>query len=679
MNILKELQDQLGESFVEKASTFLGLSAEQTSPAVEQVLPVFLGFLSHRTSNHEGAQAFINTHAAAHEEPEAEAESNEPDSSSQVDKGQALLGDLCGSDLTSLQEAFASLSGLSSKQSNSLLALAAPGLSDVFKKTLASKKLDTSDVSPMLAKQLARLTNPLPIPDAPDFGKIGERVSDATSSAMEGSSEAVSALTKGLGTLGASAAATMAEVASSAKETAEAVAERVSGDNDPETQILSAETFQPIRPEADETPEEHHEDDTLTSLLIVEDTGAVSNTAAAALAAARNEVPENEEEVVDKALAAVDAARTTIAGAGKDTFLSGSSLKNGIPDTAHTAGMVMGGAAAGSFESEHGTALPSTPPPSSSGNSWLKYLLGALVFLLVLWQLSTCSTPVEHTVNSTQETIEPSNTEAQIAVVVPTSEPAEPAAKDEEAAPALEPSIDEPTKSTQTVTPTYEVIAEQPLAGTKDQETQDTPAETPEPDTANTEQAPVAPETTLEPPIAISDPTPEQVITSAANKPDEPISGEGQDKGERTVALPGGVNLSLSNESPVDQIVSFLKNQKDSAPQTFILRGLNFESGSDQITEASRKIVDDLAATMRAFSKSKIQLNGHTDSQGNDQGNLQLSISRADSVRQTLLNADIDAMRVQSKGFGESKPIAENTSTEGRLENRRVEVVILEK
>jgi outer membrane protein OmpA-like peptidoglycan-associated protein len=68
---------------------------------------------------------------------------------------------------------------------------------------------------------------------------------------------------------------------------------------------------------------------------------------------------------------------------------------------------------------------------------------------------------------------------------------------------------------------------------------------------------------------------------------------------------------------------------------------------------------------------------GHTDSYGSDEQNLQLSNQRAEAVKQYLLaNSNLDASRVEAFGYGESKPIASNETTEGRAANRRVEVVI---
>jgi outer membrane protein OmpA-like peptidoglycan-associated protein len=71
----------------------------------------------------------------------------------------------------------------------------------------------------------------------------------------------------------------------------------------------------------------------------------------------------------------------------------------------------------------------------------------------------------------------------------------------------------------------------------------------------------------------------------------------------------------------------------------------------------------------------KFEVGGHTDSDGDDALNLKLSQARADAVRTQLISMGIDASRLTAKGFGKTKPISDNTSPEGKANNRRVEFV----
>jgi len=80
---------------------------------------------------------------------------------------------------------------------------------------------------------------------------------------------------------------------------------------------------------------------------------------------------------------------------------------------------------------------------------------------------------------------------------------------------------------------------------------------------------------------------------------------------------------------------------------------------------------------MKAYPATTVLIEGHTDNTGSDQYNLQLSQKRAESVRQYLINNfSIAPDRLSAKGFGESRPIASNTTREGRRKNRRVVAVI---
>ena len=75
----------------------------------------------------------------------------------------------------------------------------------------------------------------------------------------------------------------------------------------------------------------------------------------------------------------------------------------------------------------------------------------------------------------------------------------------------------------------------------------------------------------------------------------------------------------------------------------------------------------------------KVEVQGHTDSQGDDDFNLKLSQRRAESVRLYLIKRGITSDRLDPKGYGETVPIADNRTSDGRAQNRRVEFVITSK
>jgi outer membrane protein OmpA-like peptidoglycan-associated protein len=72
----------------------------------------------------------------------------------------------------------------------------------------------------------------------------------------------------------------------------------------------------------------------------------------------------------------------------------------------------------------------------------------------------------------------------------------------------------------------------------------------------------------------------------------------------------------------------------------------------------------------------KLEVEGHTDSVGSDDYNMTLSQNRANAVRDYLIQKGINSSSISSRGFGESQPVAENSTSSGRQQNRRVELVV---
>ena len=92
----------------------------------------------------------------------------------------------------------------------------------------------------------------------------------------------------------------------------------------------------------------------------------------------------------------------------------------------------------------------------------------------------------------------------------------------------------------------------------------------------------------------------------------------------------------------------------------------------------SYKTLADIAQMLTDDAMLKLMIEGHTDSDGNDASNLELSERRAKSVKNYLIDTyKIAAERLESKGLGESKPIDANTTPEGKANNRRVELAKL--
>jgi outer membrane protein OmpA-like peptidoglycan-associated protein len=105
--------------------------------------------------------------------------------------------------------------------------------------------------------------------------------------------------------------------------------------------------------------------------------------------------------------------------------------------------------------------------------------------------------------------------------------------------------------------------------------------------------------------------------------------------------------------------------------------GVLFESGKSELLSSAEARLTQVADTLVTSSPdSTMVVEGHTDSQGNDQYNQKLSQSRADSVRSYLVQHGVAPDRITAKGMGEAAPVADNKSVEGRANNRRVEIIV---
>jgi len=106
------------------------------------------------------------------------------------------------------------------------------------------------------------------------------------------------------------------------------------------------------------------------------------------------------------------------------------------------------------------------------------------------------------------------------------------------------------------------------------------------------------------------------------------------------------------------------------------LYGIKFQSGKDVITRVSFPILNNVVNILETNPEYKLYIAGHTDSQGDEAMNLDLSKNRAAAVKKYLIDKGIAEGRLSSEGFGETKPVADNSTSQGRAENRRVELKI---
>lgn len=106
--------------------------------------------------------------------------------------------------------------------------------------------------------------------------------------------------------------------------------------------------------------------------------------------------------------------------------------------------------------------------------------------------------------------------------------------------------------------------------------------------------------------------------------------------------------------------------------------GIPFDTDEDVPRAEAKPTLSDILEMMEAHPDLRIEIGGHTDSQGGDEYNMDLSERRANSVRTYLTSNGISDDRVTAVGYGEGKPIADNETPEGRAQNRRVTISVLQ-
>lgn len=106
-----------------------------------------------------------------------------------------------------------------------------------------------------------------------------------------------------------------------------------------------------------------------------------------------------------------------------------------------------------------------------------------------------------------------------------------------------------------------------------------------------------------------------------------------------------------------------------------VTRGILFDVGKATLKPESMGVINEIGSLMKKHPDVKFSVEGHTDSDGDEAFNQQLSEARAASVKNALVELGINASRLETKGFGENKPVSDNTTPEGKANNRRVEFV----
>lgn len=147
---------------------------------------------------------------------------------------------------------------------------------------------------------------------------------------------------------------------------------------------------------------------------------------------------------------------------------------------------------------------------------------------------------------------------------------------------------------------------------------------------------------------------------------------------EKEGYLPHSENFSLSNVKRSEPYRIDVSLQKLRAGATIVLKNVFFDSGKSELKQESQVELNKLAELLQANPDKNIEIGGHTDDVGSDENNQALSQQRSEAVVNYLTTKGIIASRLTAKGYGESKPVASNSSEDGRAQNRRTEFKIVQ-
>lgn len=147
-------------------------------------------------------------------------------------------------------------------------------------------------------------------------------------------------------------------------------------------------------------------------------------------------------------------------------------------------------------------------------------------------------------------------------------------------------------------------------------------------------------------------------------------------------AVGGATGAIIGNH--MDKQAEELRNDLEGATVTRVGEGIKitFDSGvlfavaKSDLNATSEANITDLAGTLNKYPDTDVLVEGHTDGDGEDQYNLDLSESRAKSVSRQLIAQGVQAGRISTVGYGEKQPVADNASADGKTQNRRVEIAI---
>lgn len=151
--------------------------------------------------------------------------------------------------------------------------------------------------------------------------------------------------------------------------------------------------------------------------------------------------------------------------------------------------------------------------------------------------------------------------------------------------------------------------------------------------------------------------------------------------GIQQVRLPNGIVISVPGTSAETRLVAFLNDSTRSTNDTswIVLDRIHFASNSSQLDPDAETQAKNIGEILKAYPNAVVQLGGFTDASGNDAANMKLSQNRAQSAQSEIEHDGISADRVPAEGYGSKNPVGDNSTDDGKAQNRRVALLVTKK